>query len=41
MTISATDWSARPSEWRRCHPETSYNWRLGTSFDHTSISAFL
>jgi len=21
------------------HPNTSYNWRLGTSFDHTSTSA--
>jgi len=23
------------------HPKKSYNWRLGTSFDHTSTSVYL
>jgi len=25
----------------RSHPKTSYDWRFGTSFDHTSIFACL
>jgi len=26
---------------KQSHPKTSYDWRLGTSFDHTSTSAIL